>query len=256
MRIAYDNILNYASSLTATNEIPERPIKNILHPYLEKVFEAGGTPPTFQSLITATFNTPQASNCIVYGNHNILGSMQLTFKDALDALIVTFSVPVYPGNRFYKFNNLIGGIFKAQILVTSFINIEIGSIFLTQFLEMPRFNQGPDFSTSIRSTSFESGSGQSAGNSQVNLENHPFTWTDIDYSKINEFKEYLEFVQTSKPHWIDPYPELQEGNPQPDEKNQKFPIRYVKISEAQIPIPKRRIRDWKYNLNIAYREAR
>lgn len=255
MRIAYDNILEYASSLIATNESPNRQVVNLLHPYLAKIFQSVGTPPTFQSIITASFTSPKEANCVVYGNHNVQ-SMSLTFRDQFDSIITNFPVQVYQGNRFYEFSSLITGIFKIEINLISFIPIEIGSLFITKFLEMPRFNQGPQYSISLRSASFVSGSGQSSGNAAVNLNNFPFSWTDIDCIKLNEIVNYLEFVQTSKPHWIDPYPDLEEAILQPDEKSSKFPTQYVQIQESQIPQPKRRLRNWKYNLNIEYREAR
>lgn len=257
MRIAYDNILNYATSLTATNEKANRPISNAIHPYLEKVFEAENGSP-IQTIITATFTESQTANCFVYGNHNIyLGG--LNFKDEFDGSIIIIPLPstdIFTGNRFYEFPK-VEGIYKIEITLVSLdTSIFAGSLFITKYLEMPRFNQGPQFSLSLRSTSFKSGSGQASGNSSVNLRNDPFSWTDVDYQKINEINEYLEFVQTSKPHWIDPYPDLEEGNPQPDEKSLKYPIRYATITGNEISQAKRSLRDWKYNLSIQYEEAR
>lgn len=258
MRIAYRNILNDADSLTATNEISNRPIANIIHPYLEKVFEAqNGTP--IEAEIIATFIEPQRANCFIYGNHNITTGI-IVFRNEFDvslgALILNPAL-IFTGNRFFEFS-LIEGIYKIEATLVNTIEsqLQIGSLFFSEYLEMPRFNQGPQFSLSLRSTSFKSGSGQASGNASVNLRNEPFFWTDVDYEKMNEINTYLEYVQTSKPHWIDPYPDLQEGNPQPDEKSLKYPIRYVTIAGNEIPQPKRSLRDWKYNLSIEYEEAR
>lgn len=258
MRIAYDNILNYATSLTATNEKANRSIANIIHPYLEKVFEAENGSP-IQSDVVAIFSEPQESNCVVFGNHNITTG-NIVFRDEFDVSlgnIILIPSIFFPGNRILEFP-LIQGIYKIEATLVNTIGtiLYAGSLFFSKYLEMPRFNQGPQFSISLRSTSFKSGSGQASGNASVNLRNDPFAWTDVDYEKINEVNEYLEFVQTSKPHWIDPYPDLDETQIQPDEKSLKYPIRYVTIAGNEIPQPKRSLRDWKYNLSIQYEEAR
>ncbi len=251
MKISYDNILNDAT-LSTDSPNPNRKVENIIHPYLTKKYEAIDT----SVKITAEFDELQSANHLVYGNHNI-DTISIDFFDEFDILITNLVFTVYQGNRIYYFPNTIENISKIEFnFVSTGANIYIGSLFTGIFFELPRFDQGPGYSINIRDSIFESGSGQSAGNRQVNLNEYPFSFSDVNYLKMNEVDLYLKIIQRSIPHWIDPYPGLEENINYPDEKALKFPIKYVKLISSEIPTPKRYIRDWKYNLNLNYRKAR
>jgi len=249
MRILYDNILKYYDSMTATNQSDNRPIENILHNFLELPFQATGN----TSFVNIVLDKDYSSNCLAYGFHN-METGTITFRDVLNNIIavITFSEPSPVGkfleneNIFY-FPSQINNIRKISISVqTTDSFLYIGNFSFGLFLEMPYFLQAPESSIDIRDSVFESGSGQSGGNKQRNLDNLPFSFPNVDNAKKIEIRNYLDFVQRSVPHYIDVYP---------DAHNQQPPV-YCKMFSNNVSQNKKRISDFRYNIDITWRQAR
>ena len=249
MRILYDNILKYYDSMTASNQSDNRPINNIIHNFLELPFQAINN----SSIITINLDQDYTASALAYGFHN-MDSITFEFYDILNNLIasITFSDispagPVSEGENIYYFTNQLDNIRKVVITAeTTDSFLYIGNIFISEYLVLPRFLQAPESSTDIRDSIFESGSGQSGGNKQRNLDNLSYSFPDVDNAKKIEIKNYLDFVQRSIPHYIDPYP---------DAHNEQPPI-YCKMFSNNVPQNKKRISDFKYNIDIAWRQAR
>ena len=241
MKISYDNILKTAT-LTATNQSDNNPVANIVHNYLELPYDAIEN----DTVITAEFTEDQSINHIAYGFHN-LSLMHLYFFDALNNPIDDFSITVGPDEQIYYFPSTITGVGKIEIeLTTAADTLYIGCIFMGIYLQMPNFSMALPTGIEIRDSVFQSGSGQSGGNRQRNLETQSPVFQNVDNDKKNEIKLYLKIVQRSIPHFIDFYPDAHEY----------FPIIYGKVTSNNPAIPKRRINTWKWDISISYKESR
>ena len=249
MRILYDNILKYYDSMIATNQSDNRPVTNIIHNFLELPFQATGN----NSDITIELDKDYSVKCIAYGFNN-MSEFRITFYDIFDAIIDSFvfadysplGAPVSGEDTFYflvQLNNVRKIKIEAET-IDSFLYI--GSFFAGLYLELPNFLQAPESSIDIRDSIFESGSGQSGGNKQRNLDNFPYSFPNVDNAKKIEIKEYLNFVQRSVSHYIDAYP---------DAHNQQSPV-YCKMISNNVTQNKKRISDFRYNIDISWRQAR
>ena len=125
-------------------------------------------------------------------------------------------------------------------------NLIIGGFSMGVYLDMPDFLQGPKQNISIRDSIYESGSGQSGGNKQRNLEDFTLSFLDVSNSKREEIKTYLRTVQRSVPHYVDRYPDSQD----------EVPPMYCKVISDTVPNDKRVMRDFTYDFNITWKEAR
>jgi hypothetical protein len=234
--------------MTATNQSDNKPIENIVHNFLELQFEAVTT----ESTIRIDLDKDYSVDCLAYGFHNMDEAI-IEFRDILDNLLgLVLLLPggnglIYEGENIFYLTNQIDGIRRIDIITfTTASFLQIGNLSFGLCLEMPRFLQGSEQSIDIRDSIFESGSGQSGGNRQRNLKNHPLSFPDVENSKKKEIETYLNFVQRSVPHYIDIYPNA---------VDEQKPI-YVKQISNSITEQKKRIRNFRYNINISWRQAR
>ena len=157
MRIQWDNILERADTLSATNEDPNYPVTRLIENTNRTLFRSTGA----SSVITATFPSDESVSCIAVGNHNV-DSLTLTLKDSVGATIG--SPYVYDATDFVfvdgagkTFNTEIqyfevgdalervDGVREIEIDVTGFaIPLFIGGISLGPCLQMPNIAVRPD----------------------------------------------------------------------------------------------------------------
>jgi len=128
MRISYDNLLKTAT-LTATNENPNYLIENVYHRWQRKTFKA-----TTTTAITAVLDDITAITSVVLDYHN-LTSCSVAFYDYADALIdtwtmdMTYNTPAQYGS--------VADVAKVVLACESFVDIEIGTIFIGDSLYFP-----------------------------------------------------------------------------------------------------------------------
>ena len=128
MRISYDNLLKTAT-LTATNENANYPVGNVFHRWQRKTFKA-----TTTSVITAILDDITAITSVILDYHN-LTSCSVAFYDYADALIDTWNMDC-SFNTSAKYGE-IADVAKVVLTCESFVDIEIGTIFVGQSLYFP-----------------------------------------------------------------------------------------------------------------------
>lgn len=241
MKVSYENLLLEASSISATNENINQPVTNIYHRYLELPFYATGQ----TSVIQIDFTTTHAVDHIAYGFHN-LNTLNVKLYDALLVLSRNIDITLEENESIYYFTSQPD--VKRIILTCSTLSalLYIGTIFVGEYQEFPRFEQSPNGGIELRDSDFTSPGGQSSGNRKRNLPFHSLSIKNITNDERADFIAYYNYVQKSIPHFVDMYPD----------SHDKEPVFYGKIISTSIPLDKRKISAWKYDSNVNYREAR
>ena len=225
---------------TTKNENINRPVTNLIHNFLELAFYAT----TNNCVITIIFDDNHDLNHIAYGYHN-LNYMTIQFYDVYDTLY-TENLIIEDNESIYYFNK-IEAVKKMVITCTTLaLLLYIGSIFTGEYLDLPLFSQAPQFERVINDSNFRSSGGQSSGVRKRNYNRYPLLFENISIDELDDMRTYLNCVQGSKPHFIDRYP---------DAHNQE-PVFYGVVESQNIPTPKRRIANFKYDASISYRESR
>lgn len=245
MRIIYDNYLQ-DSTLSATNENLNKPVTNLIHNYLELEFKATAN----NSVITITFDSPQAIDAFCYGYHN-LSAMTLTFYDSglnnLGNLSVTLEsnedVVYLEEESSIDFSD----IKKIEVTITTAETyVYLGSIFVSQFYQMPNFRMGLTGVKKINDSITKSPGGQVSGNKMTDLNQWSIIFSYITNIQKNTILSYIKIVKLSTGHYIDLY----------EAAHDYFLPFYGHVINNEIELSKRRISDWEWDLSIDYEEAR
>lgn len=240
MRVSYNNLLKDAI-LQATNENINRSISNVVHNFLKLAFYATGN----SSVITAILDTTYDIDHIAFDYHNI-NAMTIRFYDNLDILIDTEIITVANNCNFHYFDT-IEDVKKIVITVSTLATLlYIGGISIGEYFELPNFTQAHGGELKITDTDYKSSGGQKTGNTKFCPLTKGLNFSNISNDDKNNIITYIRYVQKSIPHFIDMYPDAQNRNP---------PF-YGSCEMTSIPIPKRRISDWEWDLSITYEECR
>jgi hypothetical protein len=241
MRVCYYNYLIDATTLTATNENSNQPVTNLYHHYLENAFYATAD----NSVITIIFDQAYDLDYFAFGYHN-LDSMSVSFYDESDVLLNTISIDVTEDTNIQYFT-MIENVKKVIISCVSLqYYLYIGSIFIGEYLELPRFRQALKSGLDLMDDSFISGGGQASGNRRVVLKPYQVEFSNIDNNDLENIEDYVIYCQTSIPHFVDLYP---------DNHTKMIPF-YGVLNLKKIKEDKRRISDFKWNFNLHYKEVR
>lgn len=240
MNVSYINRLKTAT-LSATNEDLNRPVTNIIHNFLELAFYSTGP----NSVITITLDTDRDIDHIAFDYHNI-NTMTVRFYDNLLALIDTQVIDVQENCNFHYFDT-VEDVLTITITVDTLGGLlYIGGISMGEYFELPDFKQSPGGDFLINDKTFKSTGGQKTGNRNFCPFTKVLNFVNISNNEKNNILTYLQYVQNSIPHFIDLYPDAQDYN-------KPF---YGSMELNKVPIPKRRISTWEWDLSLKYEECR
>lgn len=240
MIVSYENQLKQAS-LSATNEDINRPVTNIIHNFLELAFYADTT----NTEITAVFDEVCNIDHIAFDYHN-LDNMTIEFYDPLDNLLHTEVISVEEDCNFHTFTK-VNNIKTVIISVDTYASLlYIGGISMGEYFEFPRFRQSLRGEVKLFSTLNVSGGGQASGNAKQKRNGYSLDFVNIANEDRLAIEDYLEYVQTSMPHFIMFY----------EDGDDYFKPFYGCMTTNNIPIPKRRLSNWEWDFSLSYQEVR
>ncbi|HCC36661.1 MAG TPA: hypothetical protein DEQ14_03060, partial [Treponema sp.] len=122
----------------------------------------------------------------------------------------------------------------------------LGYLFLGRKTELPRFGVQPEYSLALTGQSSRSFGGQVFGMRRKTLETFSVNFPRLTAEERNKIIEYVQAVQNTDPHIIDPYPEA----------GDMFPPMYVTLDIDEVSLTKQHESGFYYSSSLAWKEAR
>lgn len=240
MIVSYNNVLN-TSTLSATNENPNRPVSNLLQNYLQLPFQSTGV----TSTITAVLDAEYTIDHVAYGYHN-LSDMEIRLYNLVGGLIDTITPVIAANENIHYFTTAVPGVKTIEIDITSAGDAYIGKLFLGEYAEIPNFEQSPSMPFQNRDQVSKSTGGQVAGNAFFVPRQFKVVIPVLDFDENEILIEYIRAVGQTVSHFIDLYPDALD----------KMPVKFVHLINSETPNDKRRISDWLFTSALTYEEAK
>lgn len=241
MRVSYINRIE-DSTLSATNEDLNRPVTNLNHNFLELAFYSN----TNESVITATLDNIYDIDHVCYGYHN-LSELHIDFYDGGNNLVESFyDVEIIPGENIIYFDTILN---VKKIIFSCYSDdplLYVGTFFAGEYFELPNFQQAPPGNIRLSDSRFQTAGGQASGNRKKDIDDISLNFLYITNAERKLIKLYASSQQGSRPHFID-------LNPDAHDEEQPF---YGVIDSTEIQQDRRRLSNFRYNMNIAYKKSR
>ena len=244
--LSYNKLQNYLT-ISATNENANYPIENIFHYYLTKIFKTTAD----TTIIDIDFATDEIMDCFffAYTNLGVGSTIVVQFFNAGAGLLLTLNLAT---TSYYVLKSFFTQLTTVRSVVITITNAIPATAFyvgttwagLSTLLPDVESHNKAGFSGALKGT--KSTNGQISGQSHALLDTVGFTFHIIEtQAMLDAIKDYYETVNTSVPHFIAPY-----------ENIDRFTL-YCNIVNTNMEYINQNEIDYRYkNLEIAYEEAK
>ena len=196
MRLAWNNLLKTASSISATNEDANYEIENVYSKWKKQKFQADTT----SSVVTIAWAADQTISCIGWAYHNMSG-ISAVMKNAAAATLATWApTPTYQTDVSYQTE--LTTVRSIVITITSASTLYLGGLFFGTYLDV---DKEPTQALPYKSTAniTKSLGGQVAGRTGVILRSAPLTFPYITNTQRVAFETAYDSLQELYPFWLD-----------------------------------------------------
>jgi hypothetical protein len=239
-RIAYNNLIESALSLTALYPDNDSSVTNVYHPYME--YALWCTQPT--TTITGRWTTPQSISCMGLAYHNAITAV-LTLYDSGGASLYSGTTTLEENDSIYYMTE-VSSVYSFSLVITGPESVRIGYLFLGKCVELPLFSRGSEYPLTLQGTSDRTRGGQCYGLFARPVQGYSVSFPRFEPDDLVKMNEYIETVQNVKPHMVDLFP---------DSHSTVSPF-YGIISTDSLDFAKRSESGFFYEVSFEWEEAR
>ena len=198
MRIAWNNLLKTASSISATHEDANYPIENVYSKWKKEKFQIDIG--EVESVVTIAWAADVTVSCIGIAYHN-LSSISAVLRNSADATIDTWTPPVTYQTDLYV-DTAETTVRSIVITFTSATVAYLGSLFIGSYDEYNK-SAGQDLPFRSSDNITKSLGGQVAGRVGVSLRGATLTIPDVTVTQRKALETMRDSVRMLYPFWLD-----------------------------------------------------